>query len=251
MVEQPSVEPYAPAQTRIELPKSTPFVTYSLLGLTILIYIAQVLSENLLGTDLPAYFGMKINEFIVAGQLWRLITPMLLHSSPLHIGFNMYALVVIGSGLERFFGHGRYLLLYLMGAFAGNVLSFLLSANPSLGASTAIFGLLAAEGVFLYRHRQIFGEKSRAALQNVITVAAINFLIGLQPGIDNWGHLGGLLGGLIFAWVGGPKLEIEGAPPFIRLRDEHGSAQVITAVAIILLIFGALTAYGMGLFGSF
>lgn len=250
-VEQTPVEPYNPVPTRVELPKSVPYVTYSLLGLTVLVYIAQVLSEIMLGSDLPAYFGMKINVLIVQGQLWRLITPMLLHGSPLHIGFNMYALVVIGSGLERFFGRGRYLLLYLMGAFAGNVLSFLLSPNPSLGASTSIFGLLAAEGVFLYRHRQLFGGQARAALQNVITIAVINFVIGLQPGIDNWGHLGGLLGGLIFAWVGGPKLSVEGYPPLLTLTDEHGTTQALTAVAIVLLIFGALTAFGMGIFGSF
>ncbi len=252
MYEQQPPEGYPPQQSaRLAMPQGVPYVTYTILGLTILVYLAQMLSEALLGTDVPAFLGMKINELIVEGQLWRLFTPALLHGSIMHIGFNMYALVVIGSGLERFFGHGRYLLLYLAGAFAGNVLSFLISPNPSLGASTAVFGLLGAQAVFLYRHRELFGNQARAALQNVLVIAGINFVIGLQPGIDNWGHLGGLLGGLIFTWFGGPKLIVEGLYPLLRLQDEHGSVQTVTALAVILFIFGALTALGMGFFGIF
>ena len=243
-------ESYPPPQpARIELPQSVPYVSYTILGLTILVYLAQMLSEVVLDGDLPAYFGMKINEFIIAGQLWRLFTPALLHGSILHIGFNMYALIIFGTGLERFFGHGRFLLLYLSGAFAGNVLSFLITPNPSLGASTAVFGLLGAQAVFLYRHRELFGEQARASLQNILVIAGINFFIGLQPGIDNWGHLGGLLGGLIFTWFGGPKLVVDGLYPLLRLQDEHGNIQAATATLIVLFIFGTLTAIGMGIFG--
>jgi rhomboid protease GluP len=241
---------YPPPQSaRLELPQSVPYVTYAILGLTVLVYLAQMLSEALLGGDLPAYFGMKINEFIVAGQLWRLFTPALLHGSILHIGFNMYALIIFGTGLERFFGHGRFLLLYLAGAFAGNVFSFLITPNPSLGASTAVFGLIGAQAVFLYRHRELFGDQARSSLQSILFIAGINFVIGLQPGIDNWGHLGGLLGGLIFAWFGGPKLVVEGLYPLLQIKDEHGNIQAATATLIVLFIFGALTIIGMGAFG--
>lgn len=252
MYEQQPPEPYAYQQpARVELPQVVPYVTYVILGLTVLVYLAQMLSEVLFGTDFPALFGMKINPFIIRGELWRLFTPALLHGSILHIGFNMYALLVIGSGLERFFGHGRYLGLYLAGAFAGNVFSFLLTPNPSLGASTAVFGLLGAQGIFLYRHRELFGGQARSALQSVLFIAGVNFVIGLQPGIDNWGHLGGLLGGLIFTWFGGPKLTVEGLYPHVQLTDEHGGTQALTASAIILFIFGTLTLFGMGVFGSF
>lgn len=242
----PTYPPPQPA--RVELPQLVPYVSYTILGLTVLIYLAQMLSEALLGGDIPANYGMKINEFIIAGQLWRLFTPALLHGSILHIGFNMYALLVFGTGLERFFGHGRFLLLYLSGAFAGNVLSFLITPNPSLGASTAIFGLLGAQAIFLYRNRELFGDQARASLQNILFIAGINFVIGLQPGIDNWGHLGGLLGGLIFTWFGGPKLIVEGLYPLLRLEDENGNIQAATATLIVLFIFGSLAAIGMGIF---
>lgn len=247
----PQSEYPPPQSARVALPQSVPYVTYVILGLTVLVYLAQMLSEVVFGTDVPAYFGMKINQFIVNGELWRLFTPALLHGSILHIGFNMYALVVIGSGLERFFGHGRYLGLYLAGAFAGNVFSFLLTPNPSLGASTAVFGLLGAQGLFLYRHRELFGGQARSALQSVLFIAGVNFVIGLQPGIDNWGHLGGLLGGLMFTWFGGPKLIVEGVYPYFQLTDEHGNIQAATAALIVLFIFGVLAFLGIRGYGFF
>lgn len=218
----------------------TPVVSYVILAVTVIVYVLQMGSEFLLGYDLPAILGMKINEYILAGQLWRLVTPMFLHGSILHIGFNMYALVIIGLPLEKRFGHVRFLLLYLSGAFAGNVFSFLLTDNPSLGASTAIFGLLGAEAVFLYRHRELFGRQARAALMNIAQVAVINFLIGLSPGIDNWGHLGGLFGGLLFTWFGGPLLKVEGLYPYFRLEDERDTGAAYTSLALVLAIFGAL-----------
>ena len=225
-----------------------PVATYSLIVITVLIYLLQMATQTLLGTDIPGVLGMKINEYIIAGQFWRLVTPMFLHGSLLHIGFNMYALVVIGSGLERRFGHWRFLALYLMGSLAGNVFSFLFSPNPSLGASTSIFGLLGAEMVFFYQNRELFGSGARRALQNVVTVAAINFVIGLSPGIDNWGHLGGLLGGLIFTWFGGPKLRLEGGYPDLNVVDERGISDQMIGAGLVILFFGALaTAKILGL----
>jgi rhomboid protease GluP len=229
----------------------SPVVTYIIVAVTVAVYLLQLGTNAWLGFDLPAALGMKINEYILAGQIWRLVTPMFLHGSIMHIGFNMYALVVIGAGLERRFGHWRFLLLYVMGSFAGNVMSFLISPNPSLGASTAIFGLLGAEMVFFYQNRELFGSGARRALQNVVTVAAINFIIGLSPGIDNWGHLGGLFGGLIFTWFGGPKLGLQGGYPAFNVVDEHEMQDQLLGASLVILLFGALAAakiFGLGPF---
>ena len=217
-------------------------MTYVIVAVTVVIYLLQVGTNVLFGFDIPAALGVKDNQYIMTGQLWRLLTPMFLHGSILHIGFNMYALVIIGAGLERRFGHWRFLLLYGLGGFAGNVMSFLISPNPSLGASTAIFGLLGAEMVFFYQNRQLFGAGARRALQNVITVAAINFIIGLSPGIDNWGHLGGLFGGLIFTWFGGPKLALQGSYPTFEVVDEHEVQDQLLGASLVALLFGALAA---------
>ena len=201
--------PAGPVPTRkvpVKLPAAPPYMSYTLLGITVLVYLLQVGAEYLIGFDLPAYYGLKVNSLIAQGELWRLFTPMLLHGSITHIAFNMYALHLFGPGLERHFGHWRLLALYLLSGFGGNVISMMFTESPSLGSSTAIFGLLGAQGVFMYQNRDIFEGTARRALGNIISVALINLVIGLSPGIDNWGHIGGLIGGTAFTWLGGPIL---------------------------------------------
>lgn len=237
---------------RVSLPSATPYVTYTIVGITVLVYLLQLGSAQLLGyanaasgIDWLEAYGARINDLIRAGQLWRFITPVLLHASIPHIGFNMYALIAFGPSLERSFGHWRFLVLYLLGGFAGNVMSFLLSTGYSVGASTAIFGLVAAEGVFLYQNRELFGNRFRSAIGNIIFIVVVNLALGLTPGIDNWGHVGGLLGGLIFAWFAGPKWEVQGMMPALHVADRREARDVITGAAIVVLIFGALAVWGM------
>jgi rhomboid protease GluP len=230
----------------VALPQSAPYVTYSIIGVTVLFYVLQLLSTFTFGRDILVLYGARINEAILAGELWRFLTPALLHGSLPHIAFNMYALLSFGTGLERHFGHGRFLLLYLLGAFAGNVASFLFSGGYSVGASTAIFGLLGAEAVFLIQNRKVFAGQFRSAIGNIIFIAAINlFIIGSLPGIDNWGHIGGLLGGLMFTSFAGPLWEFEGVYPAYHLADKRPARAVIIGAATVVLIFGALAMWGM------
>lgn len=182
--------------------------TLYLIIVNIAFYFLQNVSQIFFGNDLLLYFGAKINAFILAGQLWRLITPVFLHGSLLHIGFNMYALYSIGPSLERRYGTRSFLLLYFFGGLFGNIFSFLFSANISLGSSTAIFGLIAAQAVYIYKNRLLLGSAANALLRNVLMMIAINLVLGLSPGIDNWGHLGGLVGGFLFAWFAGPSYGI-------------------------------------------
>ncbi len=220
-----------------------PWVGYAIMGATVAIYGLQRLSEMTMGGDFPAMLGMKVNDYIMAGQWWRLLTPALLHGSIFHIFFNMYALKAIGFDLEGKFGNVRFALLYLSGAFAGNVVSFLFSPNPSLGASTAIFGLLGAELVFYYRNQRLFGANAKRAIQQVLTLAAINFLFGLSPGIDNWGHLGGFLGGLAYAWFSGPRLSFEMEYPVVRVVEPGlGFVRIWLGFVVVFAVFTAFVA---------
>lgn len=228
------------------MPQSAPYVTYSIIAITVLFYILQLLSESTLGTDILVIYGARINEAILEGELWRFLTPALLHGSLPHIAFNMYALLSFGTSLERFFGHGRFFLLYIVSAFAGNVASFLFSPGYSVGASTAIFGLLGAEAIFLIQNRKVFPGQFRSAIGNIIFIAAINlFIIGSLPGIDNWGHIGGLIGGLMFTSFAGPLWEVEGVYPTYRAVDKRSIRGVLIGAAMVILIFGALAMWGM------
>jgi len=237
--------PQADAQGKVSVSlsgfSSRPIVTYVLLGITITVFILQMATEQMYDVDIPAYFGIKANQLIISGQWWRLLSPMFLHGSIMHLGFNMYALFLLGPGLERFYGHGRFLLLYVLAGFAGNVMSFLMTPNPSLGSSTAIFGLLAAQAVFLLQNRRYFDQqRTSQALRNIIIVAVINFAIGLSAGIDNWGHLGGFLGGALFAWLAGPRMGVVEQGFSMRMEDTRSSANVFLGAAAVLLVFGGI-----------
>lgn len=234
--------PPAPQSVAVKMPDTKPVVAYTIMGITILVYLLQMSSETLLSSDIPAALGLKANDLIMQGQYWRLITPVLLHGSILHLVFNMYALNIFGPNLEGKMGHWRFLALYLIGALGGNVASFIFSTAASLGSSTAIFGLLGAEGIFLYQNKKLFGRNAQRALVNIITVAVINLVIGLSPGIDNWGHVGGLLGGVLFSWFAGPTLHVEGVFPSLKLVDERETGDIWRAGIAVSVLFIGLTA---------
>jgi len=249
-----------PQGVRVPLPRSAPYVTYAIIAVTVGFYVLQIASVVMINSgylpppphavsnmDWLEYYGARVNQDILNGQLWRFITPALLHGSPAHIFFNMYALFSLGVGLERYFGGRRFLLLYVLGAFAGNVASFLFTGGSySVGASTAIFGLIGAEGIFFYQNRKLFGDEARRAIGNVIFVAAINlFIIGSLPYIDNWGHIGGLIGGLMFTSFAGPLWNVESNILGYSLVDKRPARDVLVGAAVVIFIFGALALWGM------
>lgn len=244
---EPEPPPGAPVQPlTVRMPQTRPVLTYTFIVINILVFLLQLISQ-----DLVTVAGLKVNELIVQGQYWRLFTPMLLHGSIIHLGFNLYALYIFGPGLERHFGHLRFITLFILSGFAGNVLSFMFSEANSLGSSTAIFGLLGAEGVFLYRNRQIFGGQARRALNNLILLAVINLVFGLSsPGIDNFGHLGGLIGGTLFAWLGGPVLAVKNDYPGLSIVDTRESRDAVVAGLIVAIVFGGLAAVTIFIRGS-
>jgi rhomboid protease GluP len=242
--EHPVEEPqYKPIE--VSLPTRRPVMTYILIAVTVIIFILQYLSEAKYGVDIPFIYGVKVNALILEGELWRLVTPAFLHSSILHIAFNMYALFVVGRRLERFYGHGRFLLLYLLCAFAGNAFSFVLTRANSLGASTAVFGLFTAEGMFIFQNRKLFGsERTRKMIINLGIILAMNLVYGFisMSSVDNMGHIGGLLGGIFFAWRGGPVLKITGTPPLFQVKDKRKILEILFAGLMVILGFGIIIA---------
>jgi rhomboid protease GluP len=215
-------------------------MTYVLIGITVAAFVIRYLVQITFGYDIFYDYGVKDNGLIRQGQVWRLITPILLHGSILHIGMNMYALYIIGRRLERFYGHKRLLVLYLLCGFSGNVLSFVLTENRSLGASTAVFGLLAAEGVFIFQNRKLFGKaNTQRSLMNLLFILGINLVFGfsLSTQIDNMGHIGGLIGGIFFAWKAGPLLKIAGQSPFLHIVDQRKKGDILIASLVVFIGF--------------
>jgi membrane associated rhomboid family serine protease len=153
-------------------------------------------SEN---TSVLVSFGAKVDPLIAQGEIWRLLTPAFLHIGFLHLLINTISLLTLGSSAETLFGHVRFAAIYMVSAISGSVLSFLLSPAISAGASGAIFGLGGALAVYYYRRRND-GTVERNKLANILFTLGLNLVYGLfAPGIDFWGHVGGLLGGGLLA----------------------------------------------------
>jgi len=228
-------------------------VTFGLIGATTTVYFFQLAGQLLAGQDLVLALGKKANELILAGQVWRLFTPIFIHASPLplpgplHIIVNMYSLFALGPPVERFFGTPRMLALYLLSGISGVIFSLAFTPAPSVGASGAIFGLLGALAMFLYMHRRLFGQLGRMQLQQLILVGALNLAYGASnPGIDLWGHIGGLAAGAACAAYFGPQLasqEALGIP--LGLTDQRPWPEVWPRVAVAVLAVGAVALVGM------
>lgn len=221
--------------------------TFGIIGITLFVFVLQTLSSLTPYGDIPLALGAKVNSAIAAGEIWRLVTPIFLHVGILHVGVNMYSLYVIGPPVERLFGLPRMLTVYLLSGIAGVAFSLAFSTAPSVGASGAIFGLLGALGGFLFLHRRIFGRAGSVQLRQIALVAVINLAIGLSPGIDNWGHLGGLIAGLSLAYTIGPRFEVAMiSPAGPHWTDRRGWDQVWARAALaaaLILAFSLAAAH--------
>jgi rhomboid protease GluP len=125
-------------------------------------------------------------------EWWRLVTAMFLHGGLIHIGFNMMVLMDVGPVVEEVYGSPRYLFLYVATGVSGFALSAF-HGNPAVGASTALMGLI---GLMIAITTKRGGMAMRAMRSRLVSWVVSIFVIGfLMPGIDNWGHFGGLAAG--------------------------------------------------------
>ena len=172
-----------------------PIVTFGIILICIIMFI---LSGGGYNTYKLVAYGANFSALVRNGEVYRLVSYMFLHAGILHIVLNMYSLFIVGPRVEDFFGKWKYLLIYLFSGICGGLLSIGLTPNTvSVGASGAIFGLFGALIYFGYSYRGYIGAIVRS---QVLPVVIYNLLMGLFiPGIDMWGHVGGLIGGILTA----------------------------------------------------
>ncbi|XP_058089573.1 RHOMBOID-like protein 10, chloroplastic [Magnolia sinica] len=199
--------------------------TNVLLAMNVMVYVGQISTQGKL-----MLWGAKINSLIDRGQLWRLVTSSFLHANIGHLMVNCYSLNSVGPAVEKVSGPKRFLAVYFTSVLASSAMSYYFCKAPAVGASGAIFGLVGSFAVFILRHRNLIGG-GMEDLQHIVRVIVLNMAIGtLSKGIDNWGHLGGLLGGTAMSWFLGPAWRYES-----RLGDGRS---VFTDKAPIVNLFG-------------
>lgn len=210
--------------------RGRPLVTYTLIGLNVIVYLAMTFLGGSQNTLLLVAFGAKVNPLIIQGQWWRLLSPMFIHIGLEHLVLNIVTLYFIGLQIEALFGKWRFLTIYLVSGLGGNIASFAFSPSISAGASTAIFGLF---GAFLMLGESFREEPYiRATAKQFLILVILNLGLGFT-GIDIAGHLGGLLAGFLMAYVTAvPKW---GRIPLVK-RTVAGSTLVF--IYVILTVVG-------------
>jgi membrane associated rhomboid family serine protease len=152
--------------------------------------------------ELESWLWLDKGAMYFDNQYWRLLTVALVHGSIIHLGFNMYALWIIGPIVEALYGRWRFLAMYIICIAAGSVASYATSANPAVGASGGVFGLFGLLLVADRVHKPALTRNARNMTTQIGMLIGINLLIGFTiPGIDNAAHIGGLLAGAVLGFL--------------------------------------------------
>ena len=203
-----------------------PVVTYALIAINVIVFLLMYILGN--GSNDVATllkFGANYAPLVKLGEVWRVFTSMFIHIGILHLLCNMYSLLVLGSQLESFFGKAKFLAIYLISGIIGGLFSTLLTDGLSAGASGAIFGLLGAILYFGYHYRVYLGTVIKS---QIIPLIVLNLMIGfLSSGIDNWAHIGGLIGGILTSIAAGVKYK--------STNFERINGLIVTIILIIFL----------------
>jgi rhomboid protease GluP len=219
----------------------TPAVRAIIVGCTILYLAALALDPaaavrdwtplGVLSPSTVALYRLGMTSEHVVGDLgwwWTIVTSTYLHGGILHIAFNMLWTREIGTAVERLWGPGRFFLIFNAGGTAGFVVSNVALGGPTIGASGAVFGLLGALIVLGRRRRAAAFTKQM--WQTAIVLFAVGFLL---PGVNNWGHGGGFLGGLVTA----------AAMPLHDDRPEGRTVRIAATVLALLALGGVVASF--------
>ena len=196
----------------------TPQITYFLIFVNVLCFLISRLTT----TDIFTSFALN-GHYVKLGEYYRLITATFLHADLFHLLFNMYALYLIGSQLEGFYGKVKYLIIYLTSGILGSLLSLaFLGQNWSLGASGAIFGLFGSLLYFGYHYRVYLGTVIKT---QILPIIVLNLVIGfIIPGIDVVAHLGGLVGGIFISMA-------------VGIQNQTSKSEQINGIVLSILAF--------------
>jgi len=207
--------------------KKIPYVTIGLILINTIIFVLMyVMNNENYYLDKYCVWGRGI---VLDGEFYRLITGAFLHGGFSHYIVNMYSLYVLGSQIEGFLGRGKYLIVYLFSALVGSLFSVIFTNAPSVGASGAIFGILGSLLYFGYHYRVYLGSVIKS---QILPLIVINLGIGFMSDgrIDNFAHIGGLVGGILATMAVGVKYKST------KLEKINGTIVSIILVAFLLFV---------------
>jgi rhomboid protease GluP len=199
-----TAQPIRPQPPTARQPPSPNNVTYALIAINALVFLAMVATGVSFTSPRPIDVYRWGGDFgpatVGANQWWRLLTSTFVHFGIIHIGFNMYVLYRIGPFIEQVFGRARYLGIYFIAGLAGSLVSVWVHPNAvGAGASGAIFGLYGAVFGFLLTHRRTLDPAATSSIAKSAGIFVLyNVVLGSMSGTtDLSAHIGGLIAGFL------------------------------------------------------
>lgn len=206
--EEPAIEESNESEPVVFKPP-TPWATFSLIAVLFAVFATQLFADGsdglIFGGENSLVGAAFIKPFFLDGQYWRIMTGALLHGGIIHLGFNCYALYILGQQIEFLSNRVHLPTIFVLAAIGGNILSLIaMPGGVSLGASGGIIGFLGYLTVYAFKRRRILPPGFlRAMLMNIGLLVLVGVLSGLR--IDNFAHLGGLLVGAVYGLMQVPS----------------------------------------------
>jgi rhomboid protease GluP len=199
-----------PAETRIDFEQGmsyAPPATLILIAALGAIFAWQIDAGALATRESIIAAGALVRDRVIQGEWWRVLSATVLHGNAEHLIGNAVSLYILGMASEHAYGTRRMLLLYIASGVAGSLLSIAMGPGPSVGASGAIFGLMGAVMILFWKHRDELLVRDKRIGVVIAAWALFTIVTGMMvPMIDNAGHVGGLIGGLVTASVMRPRI---------------------------------------------
>lgn len=177
-------------------------ITLLMVSANLLVFIVFTVLGNTEDVHFMLEHGACFTPAILQGEYYRLFTGMFLHFGSTHIAYNMICLIFMGDILETEMGSVKYLLLYIFGGLAGNLLSMMIDIRMgayavSAGASGAVFAIIGGLLWVIIRNK---GRLGNITLSRMALMAGLSILQGFtETGTDNAAHIGGFAAGFLLA----------------------------------------------------
>lgn len=201
LITQEMLAPAVPEEVRREFEHGMSYwqpITVGLLVAIVVVFGWQLAAGTLENEESIIRAGALVRDRLMEGEVWRLFSAVFLHGGIEHLIGNGLALYVLGMAVEHAVGKARMAWVFLAAGLGGSVLSASLSEGPSVGASGAIFGLMGSAIVFFYKFRDHFFFREKRLGLVLVAWALYSIVTGfMSPMIDNWAHIGGLIGGAL------------------------------------------------------
>lgn len=187
-----------------EMRRNPSWMNFLMMGINILIFVLVEATGSSEDAEHMIRWGAAYTPLIQEGEYYRLFTCMFLHFGLEHLLNNMFLLLFVGYYLEQYVGKVYYLVIYLGGGLLGSLCSWAAEAAQgeavvSAGASGAIFAVLGALGIAVWRCR---GQRNNLSIRRLLLMILLSIYVGFRSaGVDNLAHVGGLFGGALVALI--------------------------------------------------